>query len=290
MASKKPLEKQSLKIKAPAKVNLFLHVTGKRNNGYHNLESLFVFTEFGDEISIKESIEDKISFKGKFSKNLDSKNNTAIKALSLFKKETGIKTEYNIKIKKNIPVEAGLGGGSADAASVLNSLNKLNKNKLSKEKLKEIAFRIGADVPACLYKTAVLVTGIGEKIRPVKIKDKLFILLVNPLKNLSTEKVFKEGFTKYEKEKFYNKKTLLLDEIIKQKNSLEENAVKIVPEIKEVLGLIDKTKNCQLSRMSGSGATCFGIYKTKKDLDNAFAFIKKHKKSWWFQKTKLTSF
>ncbi|MCE3232269.1 MAG: ispE [Rickettsiaceae bacterium] len=270
---------------APAKLNLFLHVTGKREDGYHLLESLMIPLSIGDEVRVGQSDKLELQITGPFAATIaNSYDNIVLKAAQLLAEKAGRKPDVKIALEKNIPVGAGLGGGSADAAAVLKLLNDLWQLGFSTEKLMEIGLELGADVPFCVMGKPALVTGIGEVIKPVDKLPDLNILLVNPNKHLSTPEVFK-----YEPIIFSDELGLtipkditeFIDLLQKQHNALEANAVSIIPDIAEVLSIIGQQDGCLLARMSGSGATCFGIFNNKASLEMALGAIKKGNPGWW---------
>ncbi len=274
------------KFKTFAKINLFLHIIGKREDGYHLLESIFYFPEIYDEISFKEAEVTKLSITGRFAGKLDEKNNLVIKAFDILKKEFLKKLpNLNFILEKNLPVSAGIGGGSANAGGVLRELNKYYKLGISNSELYKIGEKLGADVPPCIAFQACFVSGIGEKIDRINNFPELNILLVNPLKPVVTSEIFRKGFANYSDPlKDKNFENLSLGELVsflkEKKNDLYENALSLLPEISGVVKLIGKQKGCLLSRMSGSGATCFGIFDTKENLEDAFKDVGKITEYW----------
>ena len=268
------------KCKAYAKINLFLNVFNKTKDNLHKLRSLVCFVNLHDEIIISENKKSVIEIKGPF-KNLVDKNNIAEKTYNIFSKFLDIEKKYKISIYKNIPVSAGLGGGSADAAAILKGLNYLNKNKVMNKDLYKLAMKIGSDVPACLYNKSVLFSGYGEILSPVPKIPKFSILLINPRKELSTMKVFNE----YKKNK-KNKNTMFKNKdffswILKQNNDLQKYSKKFIPEIEEMLSFLNYSNNCHFSRMTGSGPTVFGLFKKKKDAKKIDFLLNKVYPNWW---------
>lgn len=273
-------------VKAKAKINLFLNVLGKRDDGYHIIESLVVFADdIYDLIAIKKSIKNEISLNeagSEFKLPLD-KNNLIIRSANLF----STATNYHYTLSKNIPLEAGLGGGSSDAASVARFLtnNTANTDKL---------LSLGADVPVCYHQKAAFCGGIGEIITTVKNLPKIYIVLVNPRNRLSTKTIFSTFSKKYSKPlknhqiDFDNDFNRLLDIIIQQNNDLTDYAIENLPIIKEMLKTLDNQQGCYLSRMSGSGATCFAIFKNELDAINAKNNINDIYPSFWVSYTKVS--
>lgn len=158
----------SLSRVAPAKINLCLHVTGQRPDGYHLLESLVVFTQFGDRLTVSPSSEDVFTITGPHATGLPvGPENLVLRARDLLREETGHVEPVAIKLEKNLPAASGMGGGSSDAASTLILLNALWKLGLEQDRLARIALKLGADVPMCLSETPLIARGIGEDITPL---------------------------------------------------------------------------------------------------------------------------
>ena len=193
-----------------------------------------------------------------------------------------IKTKYKIILNKKIPVSAGLGGGSADAAAVLKGLNNLNNKKIKQKDLFNIAMKIGSDVPACLYNKNVFFSGYGQILSKAPKLPTFFALLINPGKELSTKNIFnmykkknsKKINNNFEYDKFFFW-------VKKQNNDLQEYSQKILPEIKQMLNFLNRSQNCLVSRMTGSGPTVFGIFKKKIDAKKINILLKKKHPHWW---------
>lgn len=276
--------------KAYGKINLYLHITGKRNDGYHLLDTLMLPVNIYDKVKIKPANKFSISLSGQFSENIPlDENNIAAKAAKVMAKASGENKNYDnieINIKKNIPVGAGMAGGSANAAAVMRGLNILWDLNYSIDKLANIGIEIGADIPFCLHQKPAFVSGIGEIIEPIKYKTSLNIVLVNPLIEVSTPKVFQAGVKhwsgKCKKPQSDNPSSADFINFIKnQTNDLLDNALIQAPEINEVITTIEKQEGCIFSRMSGSGSTCFGVFKDKESAQNATIEIKKKSPKWW---------
>ncbi len=258
----------SLSLMAPAKLNLNLFVKEKLKNGYHSLESDICFLNLHDIINIKLSNLNKIKI-SKDSSFFLKDENVLSKTLNYFNNEFENNDKYNITLKKNIPIGAGLGGGSSDSAALLLGLRHFynkkpdNKKKISLKKLKEIGLKIGSDVPACIVSKSLKLSGTGEKLKTINVaKDNKF-LVIYPNKILSTKKVF-DSFNltevKNTKQMYFNK--------IKIFNSLEFVSQSIEPEIKKILRYLKSFKKIVAYGMSGSGSSCFGIFKNSQDFIN----------------------
>ena len=238
-----------MKIQAPAKLNLSLEVTGKRPDGYHLLESDVIFLSLYDELEF-EPAEDLFL-------NSNIADNIILKAARSLHPTKGAK----IKLRKNIPMGGGLGGGSADAAATLIVLNKLWELNLPEKKLYEIALSLGADVPVCLFShlqktNTAHFSGVGEIVTHASPRPYWYFLLVNPNKNLPTINVFRE----YE---------LGNTAPTGHKNDLEYAAIKLVPDIAHILEFLKSTKGNLFARMTGTGSTCFAVYENIDDATNA---------------------
>ena len=255
-----------LKTIARAKINLTLRVLGKSETGFHLIESITAFSDFGDEVEIfTNSSRDQLEISGPFSKDLEG-DNIVVKALESFRKETIWTQPITIKIFKQIPVAAGLGGGSADAACVLKMLNLLApKARISEEKMGEIGLNLGSDVPACLSGKTLKMEGRGEKLSIIGRIPNMPILLVNPNIRLSTKAVF-ETFSKKGLFKPADENANVdVEKIFKgigcnTPNDLIEPAIKLAPVIQEVLFVLRKLKGIKTVGKSGSGATCFALF------------------------------
>lgn len=269
----------NLKIKIPAhaKLNLYLEVLSRREDGYHELESDVVFLDLADELEFEAAQDLQIL-------GTEITDNIILKTAKKLQEKFGISSGAKITLQKNIPLAAGLGGGSADAAAAIVGLKKLWNFSASDAELYSIAKEIGADVPACLYgiledKNAVYFAGIGEKLSAKTAPENLHFVLVNPLKKLSTADVFK-GISAF------NPPTES-DDFMQRRNDLEAPAKKLMPEILEVLQAISSEQNCRLSRMTGSGATCFGVLENAEHAEAAKENLKTSFPNYWVQYTKL---
>ena len=275
------LRGKTFKCKAYAKINLFLNVFNKTKDNLHNLKSLVCFIDLYDEIIISESNKFSIIVKGPFKNFVKKRENIIEKTFIIFSKFSGLKTNYKILLNKKIPVTAGLGGGSADAAAVLQGLNFLNKKKIKKKDLFKLAMKIGSDVPVCLYNKNVFFSGYGQILsKPLKIPP-FSVLLINPRKELSTKKVFDI----YKKKKLIKKSNFIYKNffswILEQNNDLQKYAEKFIPEIKKMIEFLNSSKNCLFSKMTGSGPTVFGLFRKEIDAKQANLLLKKKHPKWW---------
>ena len=275
------LKGKTFKCKAYAKINLFLNVFNKTKDNLHNLKSLVCFIDLYDEIIISENNKFLIKIKGPFKNFVKKRENIIEKTFIIFSKFSGLKTNYKILLNKKIPVAAGLGGGSADAAVILQGLNLLNKKKIKKKDLFKLAMEIGSDVPACLYNKNVFFSGYGQILSKAPKIPPVSVLLINPSKELSTKKVFNI----YKKKKLMKKSNFIYKNfflwILEQNNDLQKYAEKFVPEIKEMIKFLSSSKNCFFSKMTGSGPTVFGLFRKKIDAQKVNLLLKKKHPKWW---------
>jgi len=252
-------------MRAPAKVNLCLRITGKRDDGYHLLDSIVVFTEFGDQVTISEAEKDNLAVTGPFADQLTGSpdDNICIKALTAYRAAGGHIGPVRIDVEKNIPVGAGLGGGSSDAAAILKGLNHLNEQPFDDSQLHKLGLSLGADVPACLVGSSLRMQGIGELITPIKDVKPCHMLLANPGKPLATIDVFRAlGANNLADKTALSSEIMQAEDIVKAGNSLEPAAIGLMPEIGDLMGMLRASEHVQAVRMSGSGATCFAIFPT----------------------------
>lgn len=268
-------EKNLIRLKSPAKINLFLRVLDKRNDGYHNLENMMQTISLCDEIEIaqKSDNDENIIFESN-EKNLPcGKDNLAIRAVMKFRENTGIKNRISMKLKKIIPIGGGLGGGSSNAGTVLLGLNKLNNYPLSIEKLTKMAIELGSDVPFFLYGELALCTGKGEVVTPMKSMEQFHIVLVNPGFSISTKMAY-ENFEKKrltqinESAKVLNCSNITtLNELIATlRNDLEDSVITQYPSLREIKDYLEKS-GCAKAMVTGSGSSIYGICKERNEAE-----------------------
>lgn len=284
-----------LSLTAPAKLNLHLHILGKAENDFHRLDSLVAFTSFGDTITVEHAEEFSLRITGEFATELAHERpetNLIAKSLTTLSKKTGKNFSYKITLEKNIPIGGGLGGGSSDAATLLKKIVEISDITAD---LPEITSRLGSDITACLHApNPVIMRGTGNDILPDAPRlPACPLLLVNPRKHCSTPTVYKNlSMESYSSpvtwpEKFKTIESLADFLKTHTTNDLTSPAIKTEPLIAQVLEEIGKQHNCLLARLSGSGATCFGIFPTTKDATTAAAQIKTTHPDWWVVETQL---
>ena len=278
----------NIKIKSYCKINLSLKVLQKLNSGYHNIISLITFCDLHDVISISRirNLKDEISFSGKFKKGINKKSNTITKVLNLLRSIKLLENQaFKINVRKNIPHGSGLGGGSSNAADLLNYFNSKMKLKLSKNKIKKLAGQIGFDVPVNLEKRNTFLTGKKGEILRLNQKFKLNLLIVYPNLICSTKKIYERN-RKINLSKpqsiFYIKNNKKLINLLKNENNdLEKTVIKIYPKVKKIIDCIKSQKGCYFSRITGSGSACIGIFSNMKNAIYAQKLIKlKYPKYW----------
>lgn len=282
----------SLKIFAPAKVNLFLHVTGKRVDGYHTLQSLVGFADVGDDLEFSKHDSLYIDVIGPFAAPLENlKDNLVYKTAQMLSKAYGVPPRGKIILTKNLPIAAGLGGGSSDAAATLKGLEQLWHLPEDPLRMQEVAQQLGADVPVCMYKKLAWVEGVGEKVTCMPETPGMHFVLVNPLVPTPTAEVFK-GFRGRNSDPLRfssHRKSAAgwIADLKTYRNDLTDAAIAVTPEIKDVLFAIGSTTGCLLHRLSGSGATCFGIYDTAQAAQVAADMLEAHYPDWWVVKADM---
>lgn len=278
---------------APAKINLMLHITRKGDCGFHYLQSLITFLGNGDQINVGESSEWCLNVDGPFSRSLPIDGNLVLKTVEWLRGLYPKHPKAYIGLSKNLPLSSGIGGGSSDAAAAIVALLDLwnvELNESQKIDLIKLSGSLGADVPVCLAhhllkRNFFWIDGTGKEGTPVSLwkeEPQIHILLVNPGISVSTPDIFRAYNKAYDN-------TVsppvgheeLLDFLRKAKNSLTFAACELVPEISEVLKMLSDTPGCLLARMSGSGATCFGIYESAYHCKNAQHIMKKAHPEWW---------
>lgn len=269
--------------RARAKLNLALHVRARRPDGYHEIETLFAFVEHGDEIRAERAPVAGFSVTGRFSRALAGEGgNLVTRAAAAFAATFG-GGPWEIVLGKWLPVASGLGGGSADAAATLRALAALQGVAADDPRLVRIAEALGSDVPACLLGKTALGRGRGERLEPVAGASGHAVLLVNPGVAVSTAEVFArwDGV-----DRGPLPSGALLDVAAQGRNDLEEPAIEVAPVIGDVLAELRGT-GATLVRMSGSGATCFGLYENDEAADEASYAVWRAHPRWWRCTTRL---
>lgn len=271
---------------ARAKVNLFLHVLGRRPEGYHALRMMVVFPKVGDLVTADPADGLSLSISGPFGDGLSAgaDNLTLGAAEALAAKICGT-TGAALHLEKNLPIAAGIGGGSADAGAALRLLARMWPGA-ERADLHDIAFALGADAPMCLAQTPAIVGGVGERLSSAPAFPGFWVVLVNPMKQLSTAEVFARLERRENPEgaampaRFIDL-AHLTSWLSTQRNDMESAARKLRPEIGVVLSALAWDRTCLFHRMSGSGATCFGIFATEELALTAANRLLQAEPGWW---------
>ena len=270
---------------APAKVNLFLHVLGRRPDGYHTLDSLAVFAGVGDRLSFTPAKTLSLAVEGPFAKALAGENdNLVLRAVRMLAAEVGREPCGDLVLHKHLPVASGIGGGSSDAAAALRLLSRIWHQE-EDAALARVAARLGADVPVCFTARPARMAGIGEHLRPGPLLPTCGIALVNPGVALPTAAVFGARRGDWSQPaalpaEWPSPRQMAAD-LAPLRNDLQPAAIAIAPVIAEVLAALAGTRHCLLARMSGSGATCFGLYARSDQAANAAAELRAVHPDWW---------
>ncbi len=264
---------------ARAKVNLCLHITGRRDDGMHLLDSIVVFPNVGDVLEVKSADDLTLKIDGPFGAGLDAgANNLVMQAARLLTNNGAA-----LRLQKNLPLASGIGGGSADAAACIRLLSRLRRTKFPP--MSQL-IQLGADVPVCMDQTPKRMSGIGQELVSIPPLPEFWVVLVNAGHGVETGAVFK-AMEVHDNRSILNipasfkTQQGLFDFLRAQRNDMQEVAVNISPAIADVMAKISATKNCALTRMSGSGGTCFGLFATKREASAAASQIQHNQPDWW---------
>jgi 4-diphosphocytidyl-2-C-methyl-D-erythritol kinase len=276
-------------IFAPAKVNLYLHITGRRADGYHLLDSLIAFPDIGDEIRAEPAEKLSIEIDGPEAARLvnEARDNLVVRAARLLAEHIGRAPRASLRLEKHLPVAGGIGGGSSDAAAALRALTALWGVSISEAALCALGLKLGADLPACLHGGPVWVGGIGERIEPAGLPP-AGILLANPRKPLPTAPVFAAFAARFGSFSIAGRfapmpkdAVGLAQALTSRRNDLTCAAIGIVPEIGAVLARLARLPGTLIARMSGSGPTCFALFRDRAAAEDARAALSASEPGWW---------
>ncbi len=274
---------------AKAKINLTLHVGRVIKDqadeffGYHPLDSLVVFADIADILSCTPSDKTRLRISGPFAKNLRAnEDNLVLKAFRAVERHVGCEP-LEFSLEKNLPIAAGIGGGSANAAAALRLM--MAYADMPRTDWLDIALRLGADVPICLSAKTARMTGIGESVTPLSGLGQVHAVLVNPGVAVMTKDIFAALDLGCAQETPRPQKTSgdLLARAMDGRNDLEPPAAALAPQITECLRALSSQPGCLLARMSGSGATCFGLFETRAASLVAADHISRLHPTWWVQ-------
>jgi 4-diphosphocytidyl-2-C-methyl-D-erythritol kinase len=278
-------------VAAPAKINLFLHVGEKRSDGFHELKSLVVFANVGDQLTFTPAKAFSLAVNGPFAGGLEGEGDNLIqRAARAFASITGHKTTAAVTLEKNLPVASGIGGGSADAAAALRGLARLNEAE--RGPLLAIAATLGSDIPACVLSQPLMMRGRGEQLELLKRFPRLHAVLVNPGVAVPTAKVFaalqkRGGLGNAPMDFDLSNAGALIAYLKTTRNDLEAPAESVAPVIREVLGELARMPGIGFARMSGSGATCFGLFSDQSMAEMAAIALAHSHPDWWIKPTVL---
>ncbi len=277
---------------APAKINLALHVTGQRSDGYHLIETIVAFADVGDRLTVQDAQSDAFTICGPFASALSGdRGNLVLDARDAMRADAGCSRPVSIQLEKNLPVASGMGGGSADAAACLRGLRRLWSLPHSDAELAEIGAALGADVPMCLTSKPLFASGIGDEIEPIAALPTMQMVLVNPNLAVSTPEVFKRLMHKT------NPGIILpacgssedwITALTSMRNDLEPPAETVLPAVVECRSALSDS-GALIARMSGSGATCFGIYGDGQKAADAADAIRSTHPTWYVCATSTLS-
>ncbi len=269
---------------APAKVNLYLHITGRRGDGYHLLDSLVVFAGTGDRLFGSPANDLSLLVTGPFAADLQAEgDNLVLRAARALAAAAGRRPDAALVLEKNLPVASGIGGGSADAAAALRLLQRQWHVSLDPATLHAMALRLGADVPVCLAGRPTRMRGVGEQLDPSPALPDCGLLLLNPGVTLATAAVFNArsgGFSDPARlPAKWDSAVAMAADLRGMSNDLQAPAVALRPVIGDALAALAQRPGCLLARMSGSGATCFGLFANPDDAARQAAAIARP--GWW---------
>ena len=277
---------------APAKINLDLLVTERRLDGYHELDSLVVFAPIGDVVSFAPAGPGDVGISleviGRFQAQVPhDRTNLVLQAAHLFAARTGAQVAGRLTLDKRLPVGAGLGGGSADAAATLRLLDRACDAQLSGQRLREIGVELGADLPVCVYGRPVRMRGIGDRLDPVRGLPILPLVLIHPGVHVATPTVFRAlgalGAKRDEGIRSHSGPVQLAQYLQESRNDLELPALAQAPVIGKVLQSLRLLDGCALARMSGSGSACFGLFADVPKAARAAAVLRQAAPNWWVE-------
>ena len=281
---------QSVGRLAAAKINLALHVLGRRADGYHDLDTLAVFADIGDDVCVSPADDVRLRIDGPMAGHAPSgADNLVLRAAELLKAHARVDAGAMISLRKGLPSGAGLGGGSADAAAALHALNEFWGIGLSPAALSGLGEKLGADLAMCLASRALRAGGIGERIELRAGWPPLPLVLVWPARPVSTPAVFARLARRENPPlpigRAFDTVEALAEWLMVCRNDLEAPAKAIAPEIGDALAAINSTRDCLLGRMSGSGSACFGLYPGMEAAERAATALASARPGWWVAAT-----
>ena len=279
---------------APAKLNLYLHITGKQPDGYHLLDSLVAFTDIGDEVVLEPADAFSFTITGPMAGRLNDEpqdTNLVVRAARQLAATLDRELDFKLALIKNLPVASGIGGGSSDAAAALRLVASHYNIAADDPRVVAIAAALGSDIPSCLAMQSCYLCGTGAVTEPAPILPVTPVVLVNPNQPLPTPAVYKArqgNFTPVARLAHAPASSLELAEMLRSRgNDLTEAACSLRPVIRKVLTALELTPGCLLAQMSGSGATCFGFYDSEPAARLAASHLAENHADWWVQASTL---
>ena len=271
---------------APAKINLYLHVTGRRADGYHLLDSLIAFAGIGDGITVEPAPALSLAVEGPFAADVPTgPGNLVLEAAAGLARVYGVSTGAAIRLDKRLPVASGIGGGSADAAATLRALARLWEVPLETPAVAALALELGADVPVCLKGGTIFVSGIGENLVGAPALPEAWLVLANPGVGLSTPAVFAARAGEFSAPARFTRAATdagdLASLLAERGNDLAAAARALTPAVGATLAALEAEDGVLLARMSGSGATCFALYAEEAAAAAAAARLGAAHPTWW---------
>jgi 4-diphosphocytidyl-2-C-methyl-D-erythritol kinase len=272
---------------APAKVNLYLHVTGRRADRYHLIDSLVAFADVGDRLTAEPAASLSLVIDGPEAVGLAAlgDDNLVLRAARLLADHAGLAGGAALRLEKHLPVASGLGGGSTDAAAALAVLSRLWGLSFDEQELGKLGAKLGADVPACVFRRSVWVGGIGERVEPAEPLPEAGILLANPRKGLPTAAVFSARRGPFSEAGRFAPMPRdaggLAETLAARRNDLTEPAIGLAPKVNAVLARLESSPGSLLARMSGSGATCFALFADRAAAEEARTALASDEPRWW---------
>ena len=285
---------RAVAIDAPAKINFFLRVTGRRADGYHTLQSLFGFAGIADRLQAAPAPEVTLAATGRFADGLpdDPEANLVVRAARALRARYGVDGGARLRLEKNLPVAAGIGGGSADAAAALRLLARLWELPADDGELAGLGRELGADIPACVAGVPALVSGAGEIVEALPALPECGLVLANAGAPVSTSAVFGARTGAWSRPAAWTPpgdQDGLISGLAPLGNDLTAAAAAAAPEIPRVLGALERLPSALLARMSGSGGTCFAIFPDLATASGAAAELGAEHPRWWIAATTLLS-
>ena len=259
---------QTLVLPAPAKLNLFLHITGRRDDGYHLLQTVFQFLDYSDEIELTVR-EDGVINRLKGLEHIPPASDLCIKAAKLLKAATGTTLGVDLSIDKKLPIGGGIGGGSSDAATVLQGLNKLWNCQLPNEKLAQLGLQLGADVPVFVQGFSAWAEGVGEELTPIKLDEKWF-LVVHPQISVSTAEIFNDKALTRDCEALKIARFLKGNGFENVSNVFEPVVRNKYPKIAEALDWLSSFSSPTAARLTGTGSCLFASFDSEENAKQVF--------------------